>query len=112
LLISSHKYPTSHDCTAAPKQQQPSKVEKKEEGPSFWDMVSDRLNDVMKTFSDSDNPKARQAALLNMKQKAQVCDFSFVSVLRLIVRAPVVFHKKDDIIWKSSFRWTAKSSRS
>jgi hypothetical protein len=35
-------------------------------------MVSDRLNDVMKSFSDSDNPKARQAALAVMKQKAQV----------------------------------------
>jgi predicted nucleic acid binding AN1-type Zn finger protein len=67
-FCSLHKYPTSHTCTKpAPKQpiKQPA-----QDGPSFWDVVTDRLTDMMRGFQESDNPKARQAALMNMKNKA------------------------------------------
>jgi predicted nucleic acid binding AN1-type Zn finger protein len=71
-FCSSHKYPTSHDCPKVvlqPKQHTPGKVELPTE-PSFWDLVSERMSNVMKSFSESDNPRARQTALLNMKQRA------------------------------------------
>jgi len=68
-FCSSHKYTSSHECI---KQHPKQSVDKEvvEAGPNFWDLVSDRLGDVMKNFGSSDNPRARQAALMNMKQRA------------------------------------------
>jgi len=61
-----HRHPSSHTCaspaqTTAP---QPSVHEQ------FWESVSKRIQETMKKFAASDNPRAKQAALMNMKQKA------------------------------------------
>jgi predicted nucleic acid binding AN1-type Zn finger protein len=70
-FCSTHKYITAHACVSKLAATKPTTSQKAApEGPSFWDQVSDRLSEMMKSFQDSDNPRARQQALIHMKQKA------------------------------------------
>jgi len=68
-FCSTHKYVTAHDCVSKLAATKPSS-QKVAEGPSFWDQVSDRISEMVKSFQESDNPRLRNQALLHMKQKA------------------------------------------